>query len=198
MIRTPRSAAFALLAAAALVSIPGTAFADASAAGHDAGPGFNNGIIINQTYQHIDGNVYNADDDGIVDGLPGAGAPFVQFRLSNRSPFALERTSQQGAEYPRFLLAGSLAFVQTTDPSTADYQSAGAPGTRCTSTRPIRRTSGAAAPAACSAESSSTAAAWTWSSPDRSQSARVAGDSNGGFSRAYSFRCALWWASRAA
>ncbi|WP_034271602.1 hypothetical protein [Actinospica robiniae] len=129
MIRTPRSAAFALLAAAALVSIPGTAFADASAAGHDAGPGFNNGIIINQTYQHIDGNVYNADDDGIVDGLPGAGAPFVQFRLSNRSPFALERTSQQGAEYPRFLLAGSLAFVQTTDPSTADYQSAGAPGT---------------------------------------------------------------------
>lgn len=129
MIRTPRSAALAVLAAAALVSIPGTAFADASAAGPVPGPGYNNGIVINQIFQYAGGDIYNADDDGIVENPPGTGVPFAQFRITNSASSALERVSQQGADYPPLVYPGVNVFLQTGGPSSAEYRAANGSGT---------------------------------------------------------------------
>lgn len=132
MIRTPRSAALAVLAAvaaAALVSLPGTAFADASGLGAGPGPGFNNGIVVHNFYQFAGGDISNTDDgDGIIENPPGAGVPFAQFQIANHASSALRLVSQQGADYPPFLNSQSAGFVQASGPSTADYQSAGAPG----------------------------------------------------------------------
>lgn len=121
MIRTARSATLAALAAVTLVSIPGTAFADAS--GPIAGAGYNNGIVINYITQYGNGDSINPDDDDDVSILPGISAPFAHFTFVNMTYLPLDRTDQKGAQYPPHMPPGTRAPIATEAPSTADYRS---------------------------------------------------------------------------
>lgn len=128
-IRTARSAAAtAVLAAAALVSVPGTALADVV-----VGPTF----VIGNANQIAGGDIRNiigSDDDGVVGELPGIGLPapaapiWIVAGPGVPRP-GLERVSQEGGEYPRVLPPNSLAAITRLDASsTAVYEAPGGSG----------------------------------------------------------------------
>lgn len=127
MIRTVRTAAAtAVLAAAALVSVPGTALADTV-----VGPTF----VIGNGNQSAGGdirNVLGSDDFGGT--LPGVGVPApaapIWIATGSTVPFpGPVRVSQEGAEYPDSLFPGSLgAIVPLAASSTAVYETPGGSG----------------------------------------------------------------------
>jgi hypothetical protein len=128
VIRTVRNAAaMAALAAAALVSVPGTALADTV-----VGPTF----VIGNANQIAGGDIRNVlgSDDGVVGELPGIGLPapgapiWIEVGPSVPLP-GLFRVSQEGGEYPRVLPPDSLALIAPLDASsTASYETPGGNG----------------------------------------------------------------------
>lgn len=126
MIRTVRGAALtAVLAAAALVTIPATAAADDSGTGPD--------IVINNIYQVAGGGIFNAGGDNIVGNgtsageMPGLVVPgsstVVAFEVRNVPYPGLSRVSQEGGDYPEFVPPSYRVFVPVGGASTVVYQS---------------------------------------------------------------------------
>ena len=127
IIRTVHSAAAtAVFAAAALVSVPGTALADV------VGPTF----VIGNANQIAGGDIRNiiGSDDGVAGELPGIGLPApaapIWIVVGPGVPFqGLERVSQEGGEYPRVLPPNSLASItRLAASSTAVYEAPGGRG----------------------------------------------------------------------
>lgn len=109
MIRTVRSAAAtAALAAAALVSVPGTALADVV-----VGPTF----VLGNANQIAGGDIRNVIGSDDVSGeLPGVGLPApaapILILTGVRVPFpGLFRVSQEGGEYPYALSPSTLGVI---------------------------------------------------------------------------------------
>ncbi|WP_042417354.1 hypothetical protein [Streptacidiphilus anmyonensis] len=136
MIRSVKSLAAVLVAAAAVAVLPGTAVA---AAQHRDGPL----VVFGDGNQFAGGDVFNAGGDNNVGsfdgdptaglpgvGLPGVNAGIVRIVTDSSVPYpGLTRVSQQGSgDYPERLFPNVIATVPIDGPSEVVYASSGGAG----------------------------------------------------------------------